>query len=229
MGKIKRIGIGAGIIVGSVVGGTVSFIGKMADKKEIDRLGENIMDSTILTGEIAGSAASGLTRIVAGTLKREAGQVRKGKRELGSVGERVLENAVENVRNVADQGEEILAGVKTHDRCRVNRGLRTLGKMAVVGMLTVGAVKVDNPVADARDAARSETEPPEAGQPETEKFETKDPAAGQPEVEQAGQAESEQAGTAKQEAEPPEAGQGAVGQTGTVPTLEEELEKKIRF
>lgn len=206
MGKIKRIGIGAGIIVGSVVGGTVSFIGKMADKKEIDRLGENIMDSTILTGEIAGSAASGLMRIVAGTLKREAGQVRKGKRELGSVGERVLENAVENVRNVADQGEEILAGVKTHDRCRVNRGLRTLGKMAVVGMLTVGAVKVDNPVADARDAARSEAEPPEAGQPEVE-----------------------QAGTAKQEAELPEAGQGAVGQAGTVPTLEEELEKKIRF
>lgn len=145
MGKIKNVGVGIGIAVGSVLGGTVSFIGKMADKKELDRLGENIMDSTILTGEIAGGAASGVTQIVSGTLQKRSGQVEKGKRELAAAGECVLENAVENMRNVANQGEEILAGLKTHDRKRINRGLCTLGKMIAVGALTVGAVKVDSP------------------------------------------------------------------------------------
>lgn len=143
MGKIKQAGVCAGIAVGSVIGGTVSMIGKMTDKRVIDELGENIMDSTILTGEIVGEAASGATNLVAGKIKKQPSKVKKGKKELGSAGGRVVENAVTNVKNVADQSGEILEGIKMKDKKRVAKGLRTLGKMAVVGMLTVGAIKVD--------------------------------------------------------------------------------------
>ena len=143
MNKVKKAGVCAGIVAGAVIGGTVSMIGKMAEKKVIDELGESIMDSTILTGEIVGEAASGTTRIISGSIQKRPEKVRKGKKELGNAGKRVVGNVVSNVKIAARQGEEILAGVRAKDKTRVAKGFRTLGKMALVGMLTVGAIKVD--------------------------------------------------------------------------------------
>ncbi|WP_130864069.1 hypothetical protein [Bacilliculturomica massiliensis] len=143
MGKIKKAGVCAGIAVGSIVGGTVSMIGKMADKKVIDELGENIMDSTILTGEIVGGAASGAANLIAGKVQKKPGKIRRGRKELGDAGGRVVENVVTNVKNVAEQSGEILEGVKDKDKKRVCRGVQTLGRMMVVGLLTVGAIKID--------------------------------------------------------------------------------------
>ncbi len=64
MNNIKKAGIITGAVVGGVIGGTISFIGKVSNQKFIDELGESVVDSTILTGGIAGEIASGATNMV---------------------------------------------------------------------------------------------------------------------------------------------------------------------
>lgn len=174
MGKIKKTGVCAGIVVGGLIGGTVSMIGKMADKNIIDQLGENIMDSTILTGEIVGEMASGATHVVAGTVKKEPQKVKKGKKELETAGGLVVENVITNVKNVAEQSGEILEGVKAKDKQRVAKGLRTLVKMAAVGILTVGAIKVDE-IADRKATAQLDERKVDEGAPKNGKRDKEKP------------------------------------------------------
>lgn len=142
MNIIKKAGIITGAVVGGTIGGTISFVGKMANKKFIDELGESVVDSTILTGSIAGDIASGATNMISGKIQKSSRKVEEGKCELKSAGNQVVKNFVNNVQTVVDNSGEILEGVKERDRRKVIRGAKTLVKVAAVGAITVGAIKV---------------------------------------------------------------------------------------
>lgn len=142
MKTIKKGAIVAGATVGGVIGGTISLIGKMTGKKFLDEIGESIIDSTILTGEIAGKAASGTTKIISGTVHKKPQKIHSGKNELKGVGKAVAGNVEQNVRRVVAQGGEIAGGVRTRDKRRVEKGVKKLVKMVVVGAVTVGAIKI---------------------------------------------------------------------------------------
>ena len=64
MDFIKKTAIIGGAVVGGIVGGTISIIGHVTKIKVLDELGDSIIDSTILTGQIAGQAVSGATDMV---------------------------------------------------------------------------------------------------------------------------------------------------------------------
>ncbi len=142
MNNIKKAGIITGAVVGGAIGGTLSVIGKVTKKKFIDELGESVVDSTILTGGIAGDVASGTTNVISGKIEKSRRKVEKGKKELKSAGTQVARNFVSNVRTVVDNSGEILEGVKEKNPKRILRGVKTLAKVAAVGAITVGAIKV---------------------------------------------------------------------------------------
>lgn len=142
MNNIKKAGIITGAVVGGAIGGTISFVGKMTRQKFIDELGESIVDSTLLTGGIAGNIASGATNVISGKIQNSSLKMEEGKDDLKSAGNQMVQNFVDNIQTVVDNSGEILEGVKEKDRKKVVRGAKTLVKVVAVGAITVGAVKI---------------------------------------------------------------------------------------
>lgn len=140
--NIKKAGIITGAVIGGAIGGTISLVGKMTNQKFIDELGESVVDSTILTGGIAGDIASGATNVISGKIQRSNRKVEEGKGELKSAGGQVVNNFVDNVHTVVDNSGEIIEGVKEKDRKKIVRGAKTLAKVVAVGAITVGTIKV---------------------------------------------------------------------------------------
>lgn len=141
MYKIRK----AAIIGGAVIGGLCSVAGKLSNIKFLDELGDAIIDSTILTGSIAGEIAGGAVDLAIGKVRRNDGMKRRGIRDLKSGGNKVFRNWVDNFYVLADNSGEIIRGVKERDGRKVLNGTKTLGKVAAIGFITVGAIKVENP------------------------------------------------------------------------------------
>lgn len=142
MDNIKKAGIIGGAVVGGVIGGTISVIGHLAHNKFLDDLGGSIVDSTILTGQIAGQAASGATDLVVGSLKHKPRNIRNGKEDLFNAGGKVVDNFVTNAKTVIENSGEIIDGVREKDKRKILNGAKTLGKIVAIGTITVGAIKL---------------------------------------------------------------------------------------
>lgn len=181
MKPIKKAGIIIGATIGGVVGGAVSVVGHVTKIKFLDDLGNSIVDSTILTGEITGEAASGVMHLAAGgaealgefmevekaNSRKKRRHLKAAKRDLKDAGGAVLGNAFTNVKIVAKTSGGIAKGIKEGDKAKVLKGVKTLGKMATIGAITVGAIKID-PEEDApkkADAAQGANAPKGAGMP----------------------------------------------------------------
>lgn len=156
MNKIKKAGIIAGAVFGGVLGGTISVIGKVSKKQFIDELGESVVDSTILTGSIAGEVASGATSLVSGKIRKKPQNVQRGKKDLKSAGDKVVGNFMENVHTLADNSGEILDGMKKRDKRKVKKAVGNLVKVAIIGAITVGAVKTNKEASDKEDEGEEE-------------------------------------------------------------------------
>ena len=142
MNNIKKAGIITGAVIGGVLGGTLSVVGKVSKKPFIDELGESVVDSTILTGKIAGDIASGATHVISGKVNKNSVKIDEGKDDLKSAGTAVVNNFVNNVHTIVDNSSEIVEGMKERDKKKILRGAKTLAKVVAVGTITVGAVKV---------------------------------------------------------------------------------------
>jgi hypothetical protein len=142
MGMIKKIGVTAGALVGGVIGGSISFAGKLSGVKFVDELGESIVDSAIYTGHIAGTLVGGASDVVVGKLAKDETKVCAGVCDLKSGGRQLADSIVDNVKTVAENGGDIVSGIKERDGKRVLRGAKTLAKLVAVGALTVGAIRV---------------------------------------------------------------------------------------
>ncbi|MBK5245660.1 MAG: hypothetical protein JJE49_00140 [Peptostreptococcaceae bacterium] len=142
MDLIKKTGILTGAVVGGLVGGTLSVIGKVAKIKIIDDIGESVVDSTILTGTIAGNLASGTTALVAGKIQHDQHLMNEGVTDLKDTGHKVVNNFVGNVKLVAKSGGEVVRGVKQRNLHKTTGGIKSLVKVVSVGLLTVGAIKI---------------------------------------------------------------------------------------
>lgn len=142
MDVLKKSGIVGGAVVGGMIGGTLSIIGKLSKNKFLDELGGNIVDSTITTGQIAGQVASGATDIVVGSIKHSPRHLRTGKRDMKEAGGKVVHNYVSNAKLIIDNGGEIIQGVRQRDTNKIRNSARTLGKIIAIGTLTIGAIKV---------------------------------------------------------------------------------------
>jgi hypothetical protein len=142
MKVIKKIGITTGAVVGGLIGGSVSFAGKLSGVKFIDELGENIVDSAIYTGGVAGNIVSGTTDAVRGRLTGDGELFRAGTGDLKAGGRQIVDNIADNVKTIAENGGEIVHGVREGDGRRIVRGAKTLAKIVAVSAVTVGAVRV---------------------------------------------------------------------------------------
>ncbi|HZK72053.1 MAG TPA: hypothetical protein VFD03_11160 [Clostridia bacterium] len=142
MDKIKKTGILTGAIVGGVIGGTLSVIGKVSKIKIIDDIGESVIDSTILTGTMAGNLASGATDLVTGKIQNNENLANEGVSDIKETGHKVVNNFVGNFKLVTKSGGEILTGVKHRNLHKITGGVKSLVKVVSVGVLTVGAIKI---------------------------------------------------------------------------------------
>lgn len=143
MDLIKKAGIVGGAVVGGIIGGTISIVGHVTKIKFVDELGENIVDSTILTGSIAGQIASGAADVVAGGVQKEPRHIEQGKKDLKAGGGKIVGNYVNNAKLIINNSGDIVKGVRTKDIKRVLNGAKTLGKIAAIGAITVGAIKIE--------------------------------------------------------------------------------------
>jgi hypothetical protein len=143
MDVIKKASIIGGAVIGGIIGGTVSIVGHVTKNKFVDELGENIVDSTILTGSIAGQIASGAADMIVGSIQKEPEHIDVGKEDLKSGGRKIINNYVTNAKLILNNSGDIVKGVKNRDIKRVLNGAKTLGKMAAIGAITVGAIKID--------------------------------------------------------------------------------------
>jgi len=142
MNKLRKAGVITGAVVGGVIGGTLSVIGKVSKVKIIDDIGESVVDSTILTGSIAGTLASGAADLVSGAIQKDEEKITEGANELKDTGAQVVGNFIGNVKLVAGSGKEIASGVRHKNIKKIKSGVKSLAKVASVGFLTVGAIKI---------------------------------------------------------------------------------------
>lgn len=140
--KIKKAAMIGSAVVGGTIGGAVSLIGKLSKSKFIDEIGESIVDSALLTGEIAGTAVQGAVKAVSGMITSDEASVKDGFSELQQAGETVVGNFVNNVKLVTKSGSEIAGSVRKRDLKSAARGTKRLVKMISVGAITVGAMKI---------------------------------------------------------------------------------------
>lgn len=143
MDKIKKASIVTGAVVGGVIGGAVSLVGTLAHNKFLDRLGEDIVDSTILTASITGNALSGTAHLAAGAAKRDPQHLSSAKEDFADVGRGLLKNFKTNMHLILDNSGEILLGIKDRDGRRILNGAKTLGKIIAISTITVGAVQIN--------------------------------------------------------------------------------------
>lgn len=144
MNKVKKGFIIAGAAIGGVLGGTISTIGKLANVKVLDELGNAVIDSTILTGTIAGRVVSGTADIAVGKTKKSQQQIEQGKTDLKEGTASVVKNWTDNFHLIVDNSGTLVEGIKEKDKEKIVAGTKTLGKIAAVGMMTVGAIKIDD-------------------------------------------------------------------------------------
>ncbi len=154
MNIVKKTGILAGTVVGGAVGGTMQVIGKMSGVKILDSIGESIVNSTIYTGTIAGEIVSGGVELTRGHIEnavsKKKGEVQtepnphiaQGAADLKSGGTKVVGNFVNNAKLVIENGGDVAGGLVHGDMDRVKDGAKRLVKIAAVGMMTVGAIKL---------------------------------------------------------------------------------------
>ena len=139
---LKKTGIVAGAIVGGVIGGTISVIGKVADKKLVDNVGESVTDSLIYFGGIAGNVASGAADVALGNMLKSTTMVDGGIDDLKDGGKMLVGNWLHNAKLVLGESGQIAKGIVHRDKPAIKDGIKTIGQIAVVGALTVGAIRL---------------------------------------------------------------------------------------
>jgi len=144
MKRIKEAGIAIGAVAGGIIGGAVSLAGKLSKVEVIEELGDGIVDSAILTGGLVGEALSGTADMVSGGIKKDAKRVAEGKREIKHAAKTTIGNAVHNIGMIGESGVEIAGGLARGDSEKALKGIKTLAKMAAIGLVTVGAVKISH-------------------------------------------------------------------------------------
>ena len=106
-------------------------------------MGEDIVDSTILTASITGNALSGTAHLAAGAAKRDPQHLSSAKEDFADVGRGLLKNFKTNMHLILDNSGEILLGIKDRDGRRILNGAKTLGKIIAISTITVGAVQIN--------------------------------------------------------------------------------------
>ncbi|MGP1570287.1 MAG: hypothetical protein ACTTH0_05135 [Eubacteriales bacterium] len=144
MRKIKKGAIIAGAVLGGAIGGTISFTGKLAKVKPLDSLGNNILNSFLYTGEIAGEFIAGGSDIAVGAIKKDRVRLKQGANNLKSGAGKIVNNYATNFKLIGGSGAEIISGVMKKDKVRIIKGGKRLAKIITVGMLSVGAIKIDD-------------------------------------------------------------------------------------
>ncbi len=142
MKGIKKTAIVAGAVVGGVLGGTVSVIGRVSNKKIVDNVGESVVDSLIYFGGIAGNLASGAADVLVGNIREDIHQVDEGIDDLKDGGKMLVGNWIHNAKLIVGESGEIVKGVAHRDPETVKDGLKTIGQIVAVGAMTVGAIRL---------------------------------------------------------------------------------------
>ncbi len=155
MKNVKKAGILAGAVAGGIIGGTVSIIGKLTHKKIIDNVGESVVDSLIYAGSIAGNLVSGAADVVVGNIQDDKEQVEEGLDDLKGGGKMLVGNWIHNAKLVVGESGDIIKGVRAGDTEKIKEGVKTIGQIAVVGAMTVGAIRLKK---DEKEKSENEAE-----------------------------------------------------------------------
>jgi hypothetical protein len=156
MKALKKTGIVAGALIGGVIGGTISIVGKVTGKKLVDNVGESVTDSLIYFGGIAGNVASGAADVALGNMLKSNTMVDGGIDDLKDGGKMLVGNWLHNAKLVLGETGEIAKGLVHRDKAAIKEGVKTIGQIAVVGALTVGAIRLKQDDLDKKSSQEDE-------------------------------------------------------------------------
>lgn len=143
MGKIKAGAIITTGIIGGVIGVTIAVVGKTIGNKTVGQIGDGVADSAVLTGEIVGDAVEGVAETAIGMAKKDEEEKAEGVKKLKSAGGKAIGNVKDNIVTVAGATKDVAVNVAKRDKEATKKAGRKLLKIISVGLITVGAVKVD--------------------------------------------------------------------------------------
>lgn len=139
---LKKTGIIAGAVAGGVIGGAISVVGKVANKKIVDNVGESIVDSLIYFGGIAGNVASGAADVALGNAIKDDSKIDEGIDDLKDGGKMLVGNWIHNAKLILGESGKVVKGVVHRNPHDIKDGVKTIGQIAVVGALTIGAIRL---------------------------------------------------------------------------------------
>lgn len=143
MGRIKAGTIIATGLIGGAIGVAIAAVGKGIGNKTVGQIGDGVAESSVLTGEIVGDTIEGVADTAVGIAKKSEQKKADGIDKLKTAGTRAVGNFKENIVTMAGATKDVAVKAAQGDKAGVKRAAKNLFKIVSVGMITVGAVKVD--------------------------------------------------------------------------------------
>lgn len=136
----KRFGKGLGNVVDRTVKTGVSLAGKGIQRTPLKEAGRWVEEVAPLVGQatgntvkLAGTVVDGTVTAGVGLVKKDEQGIDKGVSDLKKAGNYVVRDVTGTLKNVTENGVEVLKGVAYRDRNRATDGMKTLGKTVVAG------------------------------------------------------------------------------------------------
>lgn len=156
----KRLGKGLGNVVDRTVKTGVSLAGKGIQRTPLKEAGKWVEEVAPLVGQatgntvkLAGTVVDGTVTAGVGLVRKDEANIDKGVEDLKKAGGYVVRDVTGTLKNVTENGVEVLKGVAYSDRRRATEGIKTLGKTVVAGSAGTNFEKDEDVVVQARKPA----------------------------------------------------------------------------
>lgn len=143
MGKIKAGTIITTGVIGGVIGVSIVAVGKAIGNKTVGQIGDGVADSALMTGEIIGDVFEGVADTSLGIAKKNSRKKEQGVDQLKTAGISAINNIKHNIVTVGGATKDVAVNVAHKDKEGAKKAGRKLLKIVSVGLITVGAIKVN--------------------------------------------------------------------------------------
>lgn len=138
MGFLKELGSLTGVVVGTVIGGPVKFVGEISGVRILEDIGDGVKKATTATGETIGKAASGIWDVGAGLVTNDNSKIDEGFKDVGGAVSTTVQGIGNTIINVAENGGKVVNGALNGDNEAMKSGARGLVTTAAIGALAIG-------------------------------------------------------------------------------------------
>lgn len=144
MGFFLTAGQALGQATGVVLGEPIKFIGRLAQHDFIEEIGDGVQRASQVTGDTIGRLTSGTVDTASGFLFNDKEKKEQGTKDLFIVMEQTATGLEQAVVHTAQNGKNIIQGVREGDPEKLEKGTKGIVKTVIIGGIAVGLVDLVN-------------------------------------------------------------------------------------